>query len=227
MDWGNFLTAGGLGVGTSLLGGHNSDPNKAASKYLDQIPGMEKEYLNPFIERGKGAYDVFNPITSEMARDPAAFLEKMMQSYEPSRGFQLKKDQMLRGAGNTAAAGGMRGSIGDIGNEAHITDMLMGDDMQQWLQNVFGIQGKGLDSQTHLYDTGYDASKNIAGDLSNVFGTQATNAFNAASQKNKSRSDLISGLLNLAGTAGGYMVGGPVGGAVGGQVGKSVGSNFV
>lgn len=106
-----------MGFGSSLFGGGKNAAHEA-NKYLDKIPGMEKEYFDPFINRGNAAYGKFNPITSSMLTDPAGFLEKMMQGYEPSRGFQLKKDQMLKAAGNTAAAGGMRGSMMDIGNEA-------------------------------------------------------------------------------------------------------------
>ena len=201
MDW--LKTIGG-GFGSSLFG---DDENAAdsANKYLDQIPGMEKKYFDPFIARGETAYNRFNPITSAMLKDPAGFLEQIMQGYEPSRGFQLKNENMLKAAGNTAAAGGMRGSISDIGNEADITNKLMGDDMQQWLQNVFGIQGRGLDTQTKLYDTGFDAAKNLAGDLSNVFGTQGTLGFYDATNRNKSKQDMLMGLLKAAGSMGGFV----------------------
>ena len=217
-DWLNAWSAG-------LLGG-SQDPAKAANKELDKIPGMEKGYYDPFIQHGKSSYDVFNPVTSQMTSDPAGFLEKMMQSYAPSRGFNLKKDQMLKAAGNSAAAGGMRGSLGDIENESHITDTLMGDDMQQWLQNVFGIQKEGLNSQQHLYDTGYDASKNLAGDLSNVMGTKGTLGFNSAQQHNKSQSDMMATIMKILGGAAGATMGGPGGAAIGSQVGGSIGSSF-
>jgi hypothetical protein len=198
MDW---LSAGAGGLGAGLFGGNSAADS--ANKYLDQIPGMEKGYYNPFIQHGEDAYGKFNPITSSMLTDPAGFLESMMKGYQPSRGFQLKNDQMLRTAGNTAAAGGMRGSMQNIGNSAKITDMLMGDDMQQWLQNVMGIQGRGLNSQEHLYDTGFDATKNLTGDLSNVLGTQGTLNFYDTTNRNKEKQDMLMGILKMAGGAAG------------------------
>lgn len=134
----------------------------------------------------------------------------------------MKRDAMLKAAGNTAAAGGMRGSIQDISHESGILDMLMGDDMQQWLKNVLGIQGAGLQGESHLYDSGYDASKSIAGDLSNVLGTQAGLAFQGQREENKRNDDRNSGLGKLIGAGAGYYFGGPMGASVGSNIGGSL-----
>jgi len=210
-----------MGIFDFFTGG-GENPADKAKPYFDQIPGMEQGYYNPFIQRGNEAYNKSNPIYDQMLKDPAGFLESLMQKYEPSRGFQLKKDQMLKAAGNTAAAGGMRGSLQDIDQEAHLTDMLMGEDMQQWLKNVLGIEDTGLTGNQHLYDTGYDASKNLAGDLSNVFGTQGQLAFQGQREQNKSRSDALAGLAKLFGAG----VGGYFGGVPGAKVGAGVGESL-
>lgn len=209
-----------------ITGRGGKDPAHEAGKYLDQIPGVSHGIYDPYIQHGKDAYNTFNPITSSMTTDPAGFLENIMKNYSTSRGFKLKNDQMTQAAGNTAAAGGMRGSMGDIGNQAHITDMLMGDDMQQWLQNVMGIQGRGLQSQEHLYDTGFDASKNLGSDLTNTLGSKATLGYQGALQGNKSHSDMVSALMKLIGGGAGFMAGGPGGAAIGSQVGGSLGNFF-
>lgn len=194
--------------------------NNDANDKLDEAKRTEKQYMDPFVNQGKQAYDIFNPITSRMLQDPAAFLESLMQSYAPSRGFQMKRDEMLKSAGNSAAAGGRRGTIGDLGNEAKITDTLMGDDMQQWLKNVMGIQGRGLTSQEHLYDTGFDASKSLADNLANILGSQAT-------LSNNKGSGFGSGLGTLLGGAAGLYFGGPGGAQVGAAAGHSLGSSFL
>ena len=214
-----------MGFLSDIFGGGGSkknNPANAAMPYLNQIPDMEKGYYNPFINRGNDAYNQFNPVLNNMTTDPAGFLESMMKGYEPSRGFQLQKDQMLKAAGNTAAAGGMRGSLNDIQDEARITDMLMGNDMQQWLKNVMGIQDTGLQGQQHLYDTGFNATQNLTGDLSNVLGTQAQLAFQGQREKNKSNSDMWSGLGKLAGAGIGAYFGGPWGAAAGANIGGSL-----
>jgi hypothetical protein len=201
-------------LGDFFKGGKN--PADAAMPYLNQIPGMAKGYYEPYINKGNEAYNIFNPELSQMTSDPAAFLEKIMKSYEPSRGYQLQRDEALRAAGNSAAAGGMRGSSNDISNEARIADTLQGQDMQQWLQNVLGIQTQGTQGLTHQFDTGYNASNALSGDLSNVLGTQASLAFQGQANQNQSKSDLLSGLVKaLAGIGGwGLQGGGTVGGSI-------------
>jgi hypothetical protein len=126
---------------------------------------------------------------------------------------------MLKAAGNSAAAGGMRGSSQDIGNEAKITDMLMGQDMQNWLQNVLGIQGTGLKGQQDLYNTGFNATHGLAGDLSNVLGTQAQLAFQGQREENQRQSDRNSGIGSLIGGGIGAFFGGPSGAVAGSNIG--------
>ena len=183
-------------------GGKN--PADAAMPYLNQIPGMAKGYYEPYINKGNEAYNIFNPELNQMTSDPAAFLEKLMKGYEPSRGYQLQRDEALKAAGNSAAAGGMRGSSNDISNEARIADTLQGEDMQKWLQNVLGIQTRGQEGEQSLYNQGYNASNALSSDLSNVLGTQASLAFQGQANQNQSRSDLLSGLIKALGSVGGW-----------------------
>lgn len=184
-------------------GGNN--PADAAMPYLNQIPGMEKGYYDPYINRGNEAGNRLTPQFNQMSSDPSAFLESIMKNYTPSRGYQLSHDEALRAAGNTAAAGGMRGSLSDIENESRLTDVLMGNDMQQWLQNVLGIQKEGTAGLTHQFDTGFDATKGLTGDLSNVLGTQSQLAFQGERENNQRKSDLLSSLLGFGGAALGFL----------------------
>lgn len=197
-------------------GGKN--PADAAMPYLNQIPGMEKGYFDPYIQQGNAASNTLNPQFQQMGSDPTAFLEKIMKGYEPSRGYQLQRDEALKAAGNSAAAGGMRGSQNDISQSARISDMLQGEDMQKWLQTVLGIQGAGLQGLGHQFDTGYDASKSLSGDLSNVLGTQAGLAFQGQANQNKSHSDLLSGILKALGGVAGLDLPGEYGGTIGGNI---------
>lgn len=197
-----------------LQGGKN--PSDAASPYLNQIGPMEQNFYKPYVQQGNQAGGILNDQYSQLTQDPAAFLEKLMQGYEPSRSYQLKRDEALKAAGNTAAAGGMRGSTQDIENETKLTDMLMSDDMQQWLQNVTGLFGKGLEGEQGMYNTGFDATKNLTGDLSNVLGTQGQLAFQGQANQNKSQSDLLSGLVKALGGVAGFGL--PGGSTIGGNL---------
>lgn len=195
-------------------GGKN--PADAAMPYLDKIPGMEHQAYDPYIGYGKDAASILNPQYAAMGKDPVAFLENIMKGYQPSKSYQLKEEEASRAAGNTAAAGGMRGSLSDIKNQARIADSLLGEDMQQWLNNVMGIQKEGMGGLSHLFDTGFDATKGLTGDLANVLGTQASLAFQGQANQNQSRNDLISGLLKALGGVAGFQL--PGGGTIGGNL---------
>lgn len=190
-----------------LRGGSN--PANAAMPYLDQIPDIVKQGYNPYIQRGDTAYQAMQGPYGQMAQDPAAFLEQIMSKYQPSKSYQLRRDEALRAAGNSAAAAGRRGTLSDIESQSHIADSLLGEDMQNWFANVFGLQGRGLEGEQHLYDKGFDATQGLTGDLSNILGTKAGLAFQGQADKNQRQSDLLSGLMKaFGGIAGLGMPGG-------------------
>lgn len=183
---------------SSIFGG-GDNPAGSAMPYLNQVENTVKPYYDPFIQQGQQAYNTMNPQLSQMTSNPTAFLDALMKNYQPSQGYQMKRDEMSRAAGNTAAAGGQRGSMYDINQQARLDDVLMGEDMQQWLQNVMGIQNTGLSGMSNLYNTGYDASKSLSGDLANVLGTKGQLAFQGQRESNQQSNDWMNAALSIAG----------------------------
>ena len=207
-------------------GGSRANPQQEANKYLSQIEAREKEYLDPYRQQGQAAYDQLRPQYDSMTSDPVAFLENMMKGYEPSRAYQMQRDEALKAAGNTAAAGGMRGTTGDVQDSERIASMLQGQDMQQWLQNVLGLKQAGMQGQQGFYQAGLGANSQMAGDIGNILGSQGQLAFQNASQQNANRNNIFSSLLGLGGSLGGAALGGMVGGPVGAGVGGSMGGGI-
>jgi len=207
-----------------LFGG-DSGPSgeEAASQYLDQIPDLAKGYYDPYIQHGQAAYGAMSPQLEAMTRDPTAFINALQSQYRPSAGFKLQRDEALRAAGNTAAAGGMRGSIQDIDRAGQISQRLQGADMQQWLNNVLGVQQQGIAGEQNIYGMGYDASKNLESDLANVLGQKGQYAFQQSREDKQSGSDMLSGILGAAGGIVGGIYGGPMGAMAGSSIGSSVG----
>lgn len=189
--------------------GFGPNPADAASGYLNQIPGQLHQSYDPYIKRGNDQYDWLNKNYSSMGQDPSGYLNQLLKNYQPSQSYKLRQDEATRAAGNSAAAGGTRGSLNDITNQSRLTDYLMGDDMQQYLQNVLGIQNQGMQGGQHFYDQGYGASMGLGSDLSNVLGTQATNAFQGQQSHNQALQSLFNSLIGAGGmVAGGAMAGG-------------------
>lgn len=166
-----------------------------------------------------------------------------------------QRNEMMQAAANTAAAGGMRGTMSDIESQSGIgrqamslTDRLLQGDMQQWLQNTMGINQAGMQGMQDFYHTGYDASRGLSGDLSNVLGSQAKLGFQrerdqmqremqreamraAQSQADDARRRAgMGGIASGIGAIGGGIIGSmlaPVGGgALGAMAGSSIGSGL-
>lgn len=202
--------------GDRLSGSGKYDPmNKAmpylneAQERLEQIPDIIHQGYDPYIQQGQSAYNSMNPILSQMTSDPAGYLENIMKGYSASRGYNFKKDEALKAATATAAAGGRAGTPEDMMNQARITDILAGEDMQQWLQNVMGLQGQGLAGQQHFYDTGYGANQNLMsgltgniGDISNLIQSKGGLEFQGQSQRNKFLQELVQSLIKTVGETG-------------------------
>ncbi len=189
-----------MGFFDDLFGRGKSNPAHAAQPYLDQIPGVTHGAYDPYINRGNAAGDILGEKYGQMSQDPMAFINAIMNGYKPSEGYQFKKDELGRAASNTAAAGGIRGTNQDQVNQEKIVNGLLGEDMQQWLQNVLGVNNVGLQGENNLYNTGFGASGALAGDLSNTLGTQGQLAFQGQSQKNQSLADILGSILK-GGTA--------------------------
>lgn len=203
------------------LFGTRKDPGHEAMRYLSQIPGISHQTYDPYIQQGQAAGGILGQQYGQMAQDPAAFYEQLMQGYQPSKQYQMQNEAAQRAAAASAAAGGMGGTQQDIAGAAQIADRLMGEDMQRWYANVSGLLGAGLGGEQGLYGTGFQASQGLGSDLSNVLGQQAGLAFHGAQNKNKYGTDAMRFLLQALGAgAGAYF-----GGVPGAQLGASLGGN--
>lgn len=200
----------------------DDNPADAGMQYLEQIPDIGKEYYNPFIERGKRSGNILEGQYDRMAQDPVDYLDQIMRSYRPSSGYDFKQNQMLKAAGNTAAAGGFRGTQNDQQDSAAMVQALLGDDMQQFLQNVLGIQGSGLQGHQGFQNQGYNASSSLADYLGTNLSNQAGLAFQGQSQENANHAGILNSLIGAggsvlgAGISNGWFGGGGGAGAAGG-----------
>jgi len=186
-----------MGELNKLLYGKHSNPAEKAQPYYDQAMQMERQYYNPYIQQGQQAGGLMSPIYGGMAQDPVGHMNQLMSQYEPSEAYKAQHEEAMSAARNAAAAGGYAGAPGDVKFQTQLTDKLLSQDMQQWLQNTMGIQGAGLQGEQHMYDTGFGATRGLTGDLANLYGTQGQLAFQGQREKNKQNSDLVGSLLGL------------------------------
>lgn len=189
-DFGKGLLGGAaLGFG---LGGYNQ------GHYLNKIEPMEHENYDPYIQRGQRAGGILEDQFGRMSQDPTGYIDDIMGNYRNTPGFQQRLGEALKAARSSAAAGGRAGTIESIGQQAQLEDRLLGQDMQQYLDNVLGVQRTGLSGEQGLYGTGFNATQNLTGDLSNLYGTQEQLGF----QNNRQKMQLLSDILKTLATSG-------------------------
>lgn len=223
--------SGGSGGGRMNIPSYNAGPNpaNAAMPYLNQIAPLGRQYYDPFIGQGQQSSAVANPIYNRMSQDPNAylnslgqqqnpvfgdstqnptdFLNSIMRNYSPSEGYRFKEKELSRAAQNSAAQGGFAGTRTSQMEQADLVRGLLGDDSQQYLQNVlnirglqgnerqqhlqnaFGVQGTGLQGQERNIGRGYESSGAIADYLGNVLGAQAGLQFQGQGQQNQNMLD--------------------------------------
>lgn len=206
----------------SRLFGGGKNPADAAKPYLDQIPGVGHQNYDPYINAGRDASSRTKSQYEDLMNDPTGFINKLMEAYKPSEGYQFQKEQLGKEMSNTAAAGGIAGTPLDQQNQAAGIQGLLSQDQQQFLQNALGRFDTGLKGEEGIAGRGFDASKDLADLLGGSLNQQGGLAFQGQSQQNANKSSLISALMKALGMAGGAFLGGPAGALVGGGLGSSM-----
>lgn len=201
---------------SKLFGGTNTAD--AANNYLNQIPGVAHQGYDPYVTAGLDASGKTKSTYEDLMNDPTAFINKLMEGYKPSEGYQFQKEQLTKELGNTAAAGGIAGTPQDQMNQGQGVQKLLSGDMQQFLSNVLGVFNTGLSGEEGIAGRGFDASKGLTDMLGNNLTQQGGLAFQNAQQKNKNRADM----WGMFGKALGGGIGGLMGGVPGAQVGSSI-----
>jgi hypothetical protein len=199
-------------------GGQKSNPMGDANQFLNQIPGVAHQGYDPYVNTGLDATNKTKWQYESLMNDPIAFINKLMEGYKPSEGYNFQKDQLTKEMGNTAAAGGIAGTPLDQMNQAEGIQGLLSKDMQQFLQNVLGVFNTGLGGEEGIAGRGFDASKYLTDALGGALNQQGGLAFQNAQQNNSDKNSWYKGLAKALGAGAGAVFGGVPGAKVGSSI---------
>lgn len=186
----------GLG---SLFGGifGGGDPYKDAMKQYKQYANQAAGYQNPFYQAGQGTIPQYQNYLQSMS-NPSQFINQLMGGYQESPHAKYLQDQSMRAGINAASASGLTGSSPMTQFMQENAANISSGDMNQWLQNVLGVNtqyGAGLGNMLGM-------GQGAANQLSNIYGTLGQNmgegAYGSRQAKNQQMSDIFGGLGNLA-----------------------------
>lgn len=205
------LISGGTSLLGSLFGGDDEYSGPSPEQILEQAYGMGRETFDPYIQRGHTAQDRASTQYNRMSESPMDFLNEIIAGYSPSQGYKFREQKALEAARNSAAQGGISGTHNDQLGQAEMVSGLLDQDMQQWLQNVLGIQTTGLQGLENTANRGFGASQSLADLLGNISGSQAGLAYNRQQADRDRTGNIIGGLSGLLGTGAGALFGSSAG----------------
>jgi len=210
-----------MSILSKLFGGGRSreNPMEAANQYLNQIPGVAHQGYDPYINSGLDASGRTKSAYESLINDPTGLINKFMEQYKESQGYNFAKDRLMKEMGNTAAMGGIAGTPLDQMNQAEGVQGLLSKDMQQFLEKALGLYNLGLTGEEGIASRGFDASGKLTDALGGALNQQGGLAFNDTQQRimdrNNKRNSLWSNFGKALGAGAGFMVGGVPGAAVG------------
>lgn len=199
-----------MGLFSFLKSGKN--PAEPAMPYLNQIPSVYKQNLNPYIKPGLQAGEAAQARYAQLASNPRSVYDELMAGYTPSSGFEARKmraqEQLGRGA--AGLGGSQSGSFARTQADAITRLLLEDEDLQR--KDLMQLLGLGLQGQELGAQRGFGASTALADALGTNLSNQASLAFRGQQEKNAARAQRQGMFGQLAGMLGGNALGAFIGG---------------
>lgn len=167
--WGTLI-----GAGIGAFGGFGNDPYGDAMKKYHQLAQQGRDAQNPFYEAGKGAIGDYQSWLNGQ-KNPTQFVNNLMGDYKESPYAHYMQQQSVRAGQNAGSASGLMGSTALAQQLQQSASDISGQDMNQWLQNVLGINTQYGQGEKNLMDSGQHAADQItnsynqeSGDIGNA-----------------------------------------------------------
>ncbi len=199
-----FGGGGGGGIGAALPGflqgifGDSGAPGKAAGEAYQPWLNKGIAQQNPFYNAGTAAIPNFQNWLQGQ-KDPAAFINMLMQQYQQSPMAKYEQNQAVRLGQNAASAGGLSGSTPFAQQLQQNAQNISSTDIQSWLQNVLGINAQYGAGEGALMSGGQhsaDVNSQLYGNAADYMGGAA---YNQKAGENYDQSQLFGGIAKLFG----------------------------
>ncbi len=187
---------GGLFGG--LFGDSGAPYDKAMeqySKYGQMAQGTQQPYLNA----GTGAIPAYQQWLQQQ-QNPSQFINSLQNQYQQSPYNAFLQQQAQRAGENSASASGLMGSTPFLQQQQQNASNIAGQGMNEWLQNVLGINTQYGQGQQNLMAGGQNSANHLS-DLYNQMGQRmGEQAYNKEGAKQNSFWNTLGGGLGLIGS---------------------------
>jgi len=167
--------ASGLG---GLFGGLFGDSGAPYDKAMEQYrewADKAQNAQNPYLNAGKRGLQGYEDWANTM-KDPTQFINNIMGDYQQSPYAQYLQKQAMNAGTNAASASGLTGSTPFMQQMQQNATDISSQDMNQWLQNVLGINTQYGGAQGNLMTGGQNAANaltNLYENMGNKMGEAA------------------------------------------------------
>lgn len=186
-------------MGAGLFGSKYKNPADAAMPYLNQIPGTIKPYYDPYIQAGQQSLGDLMTQYGQLMNDPGQKFAQLGQGFQQSPGYQFQYNQGMNAANSAAQAGGMAGTPYHQQNAANMASNLANQDFYNYMGNIQGLYGQGLQGASGINQMGYNASNELAQSLAAALMNQGGMAYAGQNNQNTANSARMSNIWGGAG----------------------------
>lgn len=190
--WGGFP-----GVMQGLFG-HSGRPFEKAGEAYKPYYEEAKGYQNPFYQAGQGAMGHYQDWLQSQ-QDPSKFINNLMGQYQESPYAKYQQQQGMRAAENMGSASGLMGSTPLTQFAQQNAQNISSQDMNQWLQNVLGINTQYGAGQAGMMQQGQQAGDYLSQLAGNAGNTMGGVAYGQEAGKQQDQNALWAGLAKMFG----------------------------
>ena len=190
MDW-SAIGSGLGGMFGGMFGNSGKPYDKAMDEYkkwADKAAGAQQ----PYAQAGQGAIKDYQEWLQGQ-KDPSKFINNLQGQYQASPYSQYLQNQSILGAQNAGSASGMTGSTPMMQQMQQNAAGIASGDMNQWLQNVLGINSQYGQGQNNLMTGGQNAANQLSSIYSNMGNNAAQMAYGSQAGKNQDFWNTIGG----------------------------------
>lgn len=196
-DSGQFTS--GLG---GFLGGMFGDSGKPYDKAMEQYQKymqMGQGVQQPYLDAGKEGLGNYQDWLKGQ-KDPSGFINNLMGNYQESPYAHMLQQQAMNAGNNSASASGMMGSSALMQQQMQNAGQIASGDMNQWLQNVLGINTQYGQGENNLMQGGQNSANKLLDMYSNMGNKMGEQSYNKESSKQNNFWNTIGGGLSMLGS---------------------------
>jgi len=192
----SLMMGGGFSSLLSGLFGDSGAPYEAAMDQYNKFLNQARETQNPFYQAGRRAITPYQNWLKGM-QDPSGFINNLMGKYQESPYAHFQQQQGLRAAQNLGSAYGLTGSTPLQMQAQQNAQNISSQDMNQWLQNVLGINTQFGEGEKSLIGAGQGSANALTDLIGNYGKSMGDAAYGKEAGKQNDWSNIFGGFGSL------------------------------